>query len=136
MRSEFHHAIEYQMKMKISEFFHISQLNLRAPYLYYLISHTTDLLYIAKIMSVASYRNISYRILLEQWIFSKYHREEFIHPERQSYISGYMEGFLMKRGKEDSKYLPRKFVLREADDTLKYYIKEVGSTKKNIHPIT
>lgn len=33
----------------------------------------------------------------------------------------------MKRGKEDSKYLPRKFVLREADDTLKYYIKEVCS---------
>lgn len=31
----------------------------------------------------------------------------------------------MKRGKEDSKYLPRKFVLIEADDTLKYYIKEV-----------
>lgn len=62
---------------------------------------------------------------MEQWIFAKYHREEFIHPERQSYTSGYMEGFLMKRGKEDSKYLPRKFVLQEADDTLKYYIKEV-----------
>ena len=69
------------------------------------------------------------QVLLEQWIFSKYQREEFIHPERQSYISGYMEGFLMKRGKEDSKYLPRKFVLREADDTLKYYIKETKEPK-------
>ena len=30
----------------------------------------------------------------------------------------------MKRGKEDSRYHPRKFVLSEADDTLKYYVKE------------
>ena len=30
----------------------------------------------------------------------------------------------MKRGKEDSKYQPRRFVLNEADDTLKYYVKE------------
>lgn len=35
-----------------------------------------------------------------------------------------MEGFLMKRGKEDSKYHPRKFVLSEADDILKYHVKE------------
>lgn len=35
-----------------------------------------------------------------------------------------MVGFLMKRGKEDSRYHPRKFVLCEADDTLKYYVKE------------
>lgn len=30
----------------------------------------------------------------------------------------------MKRGKEDSKYQQRKFVLSEAEDTLKYYVKE------------
>lgn len=30
----------------------------------------------------------------------------------------------MKRGKEDSRYQPRNFVLSEADDTLKYYVKE------------
>ena len=78
------------------------------------------------------FANVYNSVLLEQWIFSKYQREEFIHPERQSYISGYMEGFLMKRGKEDSKYLPRKFVLREADDTLKYYIKEVCYLKESI----
>jgi hypothetical protein len=31
----------------------------------------------------------------------------------------------MKRGKEDRRYHPRKFVLCEADDTLKYHVKEV-----------
>lgn len=30
----------------------------------------------------------------------------------------------MKRGKEDSRYQARKFVLSESDDTLKYYVKE------------
>ena len=30
----------------------------------------------------------------------------------------------MKRGKEDSRYQPRKFVMNEADDTLRYYVKE------------
>lgn len=30
----------------------------------------------------------------------------------------------MKRGKEDSRYHPRKFVLCEAEDTLKYHVKE------------
>lgn len=62
---------------------------------------------------------------MEQWIRAKYEREEFSHPERQNhYVSGFMEGFLMKRGKEDSRYHPRKFVLSEADDTLKYHVKE------------
>lgn len=65
------------------------------------------------------------RVLIEQWIRAKYEREEFCHPERQNhYVSGFMEGFLMKRGKEDSRYHPRKFILSEADDTLKYYVKE------------
>lgn len=62
---------------------------------------------------------------MEQWIRAKYEREEFCHPERQNhYVSGFMEGFLMKRGKEDARYQPRKFVLSEAEDTLKYYVKE------------
>lgn len=67
---------------------------------------------------------LSHRVLIEQWIRAKYEREEFSHPERQSYTSGYMVAFLMKRGKEDSRYHPRKFVLSEAEDTLKYYVKE------------
>ena len=67
----------------------------------------------------------SFRVLIDQWIRAKYEREEFCHPERQSqYISGFREGFLMKRGKEDPKYHPRRFVLCEADDSLKYYVKE------------
>lgn len=64
------------------------------------------------------------RVLVEQWIRAKYQREEFCYPERQTYTSGYYQGFLMKRGKEDSKYQSRKFVLSEADDTLKYYVRE------------
>ena len=44
--------------------------------------------------------------------------------ERPSYTSGHMEGFLMKRGKEDSRYQPRKFILSEIDDTLRYHVKE------------
>lgn len=61
-----------------------------------------------------------FRVLIEQWIRAKYEREEFCHPERQSYLSGTMEGFLMKRGKEDSRYQLRKFVLSENEDTLKW----------------
>lgn len=64
------------------------------------------------------------QVLIEQWIRAKYEREEFCHPERQSYLSGTMEGFLMKRGKEDSKYQLRKFILSENEDTLKYHVKE------------
>ncbi|XP_026486836.1 arf-GAP with dual PH domain-containing protein 1-like isoform X1 [Vanessa tameamea] len=60
------------------------------------------------------------QVLIEQWIRAKYEREEFCHPERQSYLSGTMVGFLMKRGKEDSRYQLRKFVLNENEDTLKY----------------
>ncbi|CAH1372261.1 hypothetical protein MTP99_013756 [Tenebrio molitor] len=64
------------------------------------------------------------QVLIEQWIRAKYQREEFCHPNRQAYTSGYMEGFLMKRGKEDSKYHSRKFVLSEAENTLKYFVRE------------
>ncbi|XP_063228680.1 arf-GAP with dual PH domain-containing protein 1-like isoform X2 [Bacillus rossius redtenbacheri] len=64
------------------------------------------------------------QVLIEQWIRAKYQREEFLPPGQQKYVSGYMEGFLMKRGKEDSRYHPRKFVLLEAEDSLKYHVKE------------
>lgn len=60
-----------------------------------------------------------FRVLIEQWIRAKYEREEFCQPDRQSYLSGSMVGFLMKRGKEDSRYQLRKFVLNENEDTLK-----------------
>lgn len=69
------------------------------------------------------------RILIQQWIRAKYERLEFSQHERPSYTSGHMESFLMKKGKEDSRYQPRKFVLSETDDTLKYYIKETKDPK-------
>lgn len=67
--------------------------------------------------------------LLEEWICAKYLREEFSRPERPSFMSGCLEGFLMKRGKEDARYHPRKFTLSEVDDTLKYYVKEKKEPK-------
>jgi len=75
----------------------------------------------------SSYRKVDSntpQVLVEQYIFSKYSREEFIHPERQSYTSGFMEGYLMKKGRENNQFLPRKFVLSEMEDTLKYYVKD------------
>ncbi|XP_066152068.1 arf-GAP with dual PH domain-containing protein 1-like [Euwallacea fornicatus] len=68
-------------------------------------------------------------VLVEQWIQAKYQREEFCHPERQKYTSGYYSGFLMKRGKEDSRYRSRKFILSEKDDTLSYFITEYKEPK-------
>ncbi|KAI8426468.1 hypothetical protein MSG28_005291 [Choristoneura fumiferana] len=64
------------------------------------------------------------QVLIEQWIRAKYQREEFTHNDRQNYLSGSMEGFLMKRGKEDNRYQLRKFILNESEDTLKYHVKE------------
>lgn len=66
---------------------------------------------------------------MEQWIRAKYERLEFSLNERPNYTNGHMEGFLMKRGKEDSRYQPRKFVLSETDDTLRYYVKESKDPK-------
>ena len=38
-----------------------------------------------------------------------------------------MQGYLMKKGRENNQFLPRKFVLSEIDNTIKYYVK-VGVT--------
>jgi hypothetical protein len=65
-------------------------------------------------------------VLIEQWIRAKYLREEFVSSERQDYMSGHLEGMLLKRGKNDGKFVPRKFVLSETDGVLRYYIKEVS----------
>lgn len=73
------------------------------------------------------YRKPTYKdaqVLKEQWIRAKYEREEFLDPDRQTYLAGQMEGYMWKRGKEDEKFHPRKFVLSEAEDILKYYVKE------------
>lgn len=73
-----------------------------------------------------------FSVLIEQWIRAKYERLEFCSQTKPVYMSGYMEGYLMKRGKEDRKYQPRKFVLSEADDTLKYYVKENKEPKATL----
>lgn len=70
------------------------------------------------------------QILLEQFIRSKYERREFASSRQMpSFTLGRMENYLMKKGKEDNKYHPRKFVLNEADDTLRYYVKEDKNPK-------
>lgn len=79
-----------------------------------------------------SYRRVDRatpQILVEQYIFAKYAREEFIHPERQTYTSGFMETYLMKKGRENNQFLPRKFVLSEIDNTIKYYVKDKKDPK-------
>lgn len=70
------------------------------------------------------------QILREQWIWAKYHREEFIHAEKQRYTRGTMEGFLFKRSKIDDSCKQRRFVLSERENTLKYYV----NNKKTAEP--
>uniref|UniRef100_A0A8D8W1J0 Arf-GAP with dual PH domain-containing protein 1 n=1 Tax=Cacopsylla melanoneura TaxID=428564 RepID=A0A8D8W1J0_9HEMI len=72
------------------------------------------------------------QVLLKEWVRSKYEREEFRHPEALTYITGHMDGFLMKRGKESGKYHPRRFVLNEVNDTIKYYVKEKKEPKATL----
>lgn len=52
--------------------------------------------------------------------------------DRQVYLTGKLEGYLWKRGKEDEKFQLRKFVLSETDDILKYYVKENKEPKATI----
>ena len=63
-------------------------------------------------------------VLREQWIRAKYQRLEFVEVDKQTYLQGHKEGYLWKRGKEDKKFLQRKFILDEKSNTLKYYNKE------------
>ncbi len=49
-----------------------------------------------------------------------------MHQVDTVYSRGYMEGFLMKKGKKDKKLERRKFVLSEVDQTIKYYVKSVS----------
>ncbi|KAM6904999.1 arf-GAP with dual PH domain-containing protein 2 [Xenentodon cancila] len=68
-----------------------------------------------------------YSILREQWIRAKYERKEFTGETKYpplSYATGFHEGLLWKKGKENTQFLRRKFVLSERDFTLTYYNKE------------
>lgn len=61
-------------------------------------------------------------LLREQWIRARYERQEFMDVQRQEpYSTGYREGLLWKRGRDNGQYLSRKFILSERDGVLKYY---------------
>ncbi|XP_077980725.1 arf-GAP with dual PH domain-containing protein 1-like isoform X2 [Glandiceps talaboti] len=66
---------------------------------------------------------VGHSVLREQWIRAKYERQEFMDIDKQTYLHGRKEGFLWKRGKEDSKFQSRMFILDEEENTLKYFIK-------------
>jgi len=68
------------------------------------------------------------RVVREQWIRAKYERKEFVQPPDTDYTKGDFEGYLMKRGKKDGKFLPRKFVLDHLAGTIKYFIKAVSTS--------
>ncbi|XP_067472233.1 arf-GAP with dual PH domain-containing protein 2 isoform X1 [Thunnus thynnus] len=66
-------------------------------------------------------------VLREQWIRAKYERTEFTGETKYpplSYTTGFFEGMLWKKGKENTQFLKRKFVLSEREFTLTYYNKE------------
>ncbi|KAG2460718.1 ADAP2 protein, partial [Polypterus senegalus] len=74
-------------------------------------------------------------VLKEQWIRAKYERREFTGDKSQPQsISNYgsHQGFLWKRGKENSQFLRRKFILSMDDYTLKYYNKEESKGPKAV----
>jgi len=59
---------------------------------------------------------------------AKYVREEFASNDKQpSYHKGEMEGFLQKKGREDPRFQPRRFVLENG--TLRYYVNEKKNPK-------
>uniref|UniRef100_A0A8C4NHJ9 Uncharacterized protein n=1 Tax=Eptatretus burgeri TaxID=7764 RepID=A0A8C4NHJ9_EPTBU len=64
------------------------------------------------------------QVLREQWIRAKYERNEFIlQANQEAYSTGYREGNLWKRGRDNGHFQKRKFVLSEKEGTLKYFIK-------------
>ncbi|KAH9389845.1 hypothetical protein TYRP_007392 [Tyrophagus putrescentiae] len=71
-------------------------------------------------------------VVREQWIRAKYERKEFVSPPMTAYADDYIEGTLYKRGKEDGKFLPRKFVLSSVEGTLKYFVKDTHKSPKAV----
>ncbi|KAM7386745.1 hypothetical protein PAMA_009392 [Pampus argenteus] len=66
-------------------------------------------------------------VLRDQWIRAKYQRLEFTGETKYpplSYTTGFYEGMLWKKGKENMQFLKRKFVLSEREFTLTYYNRE------------
>ncbi|XP_069056080.1 arf-GAP with dual PH domain-containing protein 2 isoform X3 [Pleurodeles waltl] len=73
-------------------------------------------------------------VLKEQWIRAKYQREEFTANKDISawYLSGFKEGFLWKRGRDNKQFQSRKFVLSEEEGVLKYYMTSVCKNPKSV----
>ncbi|XP_017828031.1 arf-GAP with dual PH domain-containing protein 2 isoform X4 [Callithrix jacchus] len=63
-------------------------------------------------------------VLKEQWIRAKYERREFMADGETISLPGNREGFLWKRGRNNSQFLRRRFVLLAREGLLKYYTKE------------
>uniref|UniRef100_A0A3B3UT78 ArfGAP with dual PH domains 2 n=1 Tax=Poecilia latipinna TaxID=48699 RepID=A0A3B3UT78_9TELE len=66
-------------------------------------------------------------VLRDQWIRAKYQRMEFNGVTKYpplAYTTGFHEGILWKKGKENMQFQKRKFVLSEREFTLSYYNKE------------
>ncbi|KAL9956762.1 hypothetical protein ACROYT_G038294 [Oculina patagonica] len=76
-------------------------------------------------------------VLREQWIRAKYERKEFIDgaPEPK-YLTGSLRGYLRKKGKEDSSWNLRLFVLSAAENSLAYFIKDQDREPKSTFNIT
>ncbi|XP_048377223.1 arf-GAP with dual PH domain-containing protein 1 [Stegostoma tigrinum] len=73
------------------------------------------------------------QVLREQWIRAKYERKDFMEPNKPlAYATGYREGFLWKRGRDNGQFLNRKFVLSEADGVLKYFAKHDAKEPKAV----
>ncbi|XP_043957040.1 arf-GAP with dual PH domain-containing protein 1 isoform X1 [Gambusia affinis] len=66
-------------------------------------------------------------VLRDQWIRAKYQRMEFNGETKYpplAYTTGFYEGILWKKGKDNMQFQKRKFVLSEREFTLLYYNKE------------
>ncbi|XP_059809544.1 arf-GAP with dual PH domain-containing protein 1 isoform X2 [Hypanus sabinus] len=73
------------------------------------------------------------QVLREQWIRAKYERKDFSEENKKlAYATGYREGFLWKRGRDNGQFLNRKFVLSEADGVLKYFTKNDAKEPKAV----
>lgn len=70
-------------------------------------------------------------VLREQWIRAKYERKEFIDgaPEPK-YLTGSLRGYLRKKGKEDSSWNLRLFVLSAGENSLAYFIRDQDKEPK------
>ncbi|XP_009430727.1 arf-GAP with dual PH domain-containing protein 2 isoform X6 [Pan paniscus] len=71
-------------------------------------------------------------VLKEQWIRAKYERREFMADGETISLPGNREGFLWKRGRDNSQFLRRRFVLLAREGLLKYFTKEQGKSPKAV----